>query len=267
MSSKHASRMNARTELLEALRSKEDLAALMNSSFTKEFLPEFAALKMDIPKGYVHKDNFRHSLDVVERSRSLGGDTLDLLAGLLHDIGKPSTRAFGEKGVVSFTHHDVVGANLIKNRLNALGFAEEEVLLTEELTRLHLRTFGYQEGSWTDSGLRRFLVDTDHVRARLMRLIRADVTTKHAPKLKRAMERMDNLEVELLHVQSKDEEAALRPALSGDVIMEMFGLGPGREVGQILRELLRIRKEGILLDKEEAEVVAREVYEKLLLHK
>jgi len=124
-------------------------------------LPELPALRMERDEHNRHKDVYQHSLTVLdqaiglERERGHAPDIVSRLAALLHDIGKPATRRFEPGGKVSFHHHDVVGAKLARQRMQALHFSTEQVKSVAKLIELHLRFHGYGEGNWTDAAVRR----------------------------------------------------------------------------------------------------------------
>jgi poly(A) polymerase len=172
-----------------------------------------------------------------------GPDLVLRLAALLHDIGKPATRRFEGGGGVSFHHHEVVGAKLVARRLKALHFDKATVKDVARLTELHLRFHGYGDGEWTDSAVRRYVTDAGPLLERLHRLTRSDCTTRNQRKARRLSEAYDDLERRIARLQSEEELAAIRPDLDGTQIMEILGIGPGREVGVAYKFLLEERME------------------------
>jgi poly(A) polymerase len=203
---------------------------------------------------------YQHSLTVLEQAIDLEkerhpGSEPDLilrLAALLHDIGKPSTKRTDGPGVVTFHHHDVVGAKLARKRLRELRFDKETITDVSRLIELHLRFFGYTEGAWTDSAVRRYVRDADHLLERLHILTRADVTTRNRRKADRLAFAYDDLEQRIAELAEAEGIAAVRPDLDGEQIMALLDLKPSREVGEAYRFLLDLRLDEGPLGEEEA---------------
>jgi poly(A) polymerase len=233
---------------------------LVDSGLADHVLPEVPALRLEVDEHHHHKDVYQHSLTVLEQAigyekeRHPGSppDVILRLAALLHDIGKPATRRFEPGGVVSFYHHDVVGAKLAKKRLTALRFDKATVDSVARLIELHLRFFGYSDAQWTDSAVRRYVRDAGGELERLHMLTRADVTTRNRRKADRLGFAYDDLEQRIAELQAQEELAAVRPDLDGEQVMRLLGLKPGREVGQALAFLLELRLDEGPLGEEEA---------------
>ncbi|BDI24194.1 CCA tRNA nucleotidyltransferase [Herbiconiux sp. L3-i23] len=242
-----------RDELVKLLRSstpRTGLQLLVDTGIAELVLPELPAMKLTVDGEHRHKDVYEHSLTVLdqaidlERSRSDGGaepDVVVRLAALLHDIGKPATRRFEQGGTVTFHHHDVVGAKLVRKRLRALRFDNETVDHVAHLIELHQRFYGYTEGGWTDSAVRRYVRDAGDDLERLHILTRADVTTRNRRKATRLAAAYDDLEARIEELQEQEELAAVRPDLSGDQIMAALGIAAGPDVGAAYRFLLELR--------------------------
>ncbi|WP_336249169.1 CCA tRNA nucleotidyltransferase [Stomatohabitans albus] len=196
-------------------------------------LPELPALRMEHDPLHHHKDVYTHTLAVVMGCP--GDDPILRMAALLHDIGKPATRAFHEDGSVSFHQHDIVGARMARHRLRALTYPNQAIREISELVRLHLRFHGYSDGEWTDSAVRRYVADcgSEIQYRRLNLLTRADVTTRNKRKANRFARAMDDLEARVERLREQEALDAVRPALDGGQIMAYLGLKPGREVGAI----------------------------------
>ncbi|GAB3603271.1 CCA tRNA nucleotidyltransferase [Microbacterium aureliae] len=228
---------------------------LVDSGLMELFLPEIPALRLEVDEHHHHKDVYEHSLTVLaqaidlETSRHPGRapDVPLRLAALLHDIGKPATRRLEPGGGVTFHHHDIKGARLAKKRLTALRFDSETIRAVTHLIELHLRFFGYAEGAWTDSAVRRYVRDADADLERLHILTRADVTTRNRRKATRLRTAYDDIERRIGELAAQEELDAMRPELDGNRIQEVLGIPPGREVGEAYRFLLDLRlDEGIL---------------------
>jgi poly(A) polymerase len=253
-------RINA--ELLKLLLSDSPRAGiqlLVDTGLAEQFLPEVPALRLEIDEHAHHKDVYQHSLTVLEqaigyeKSRGHSPDLVLRLAALLHDIGKPATKRVEGRGVVSFHHHDVVGAKLAAKRLTALRFDKDTVTAVSRLIELHLRFFGYTEGAWTDSAVRRYVRDAGPLLERLHMLTRADVTTRNRRKADQLGFAYDDLEVRIAEIAEAEGLAAVRPDLDGEQIMRILDLKPGREVGDAYRFLLDLRLDDGPLGPEAAE--------------
>jgi poly(A) polymerase len=224
-------------------------------------LPELSALRMEIDEHHQHKDVYTHSLTVLDQAIELekadpdsGSPDLVLrLAALLHDIGKPATRRHEPRGRVSFHHHEVVGAKLVKKRLSALRFSKEITEAVARLTFLHLRFHGYGRGEWTDSAVRRYVTDAGDLLPRLHKLVRSDSTTRNKRRAAALSETYDSLEQRIQELSELEDLARVRPDLDGNAIMELLGIGPGREVGEAWKMLKDLRLERGPLSREDAE--------------
>lgn len=184
-------------------------------------------------------------------------DVVLRLAALLHDIGKPATRRF-ERGGVTFHHHDVVGAKLVRKRLRELRFDNDTVKRVARLVELHLRFFGYSDQQWTDSAVRRYVRDAGEELERLHILTRADVTTRNRRKAERLEHAYDDIERRIGELAEEEELAAVRPELDGERIMAVLGVPPGPLVGRAYRFLLELRLDEGPIGEEVAEARLRE---------
>ena len=240
------------------------IRVLVDSGLAALVLPEVPALQLEVDEHAHHKDVYEHSLTVLrqaidlEKSRGHSPDLILRLASLLHDIGKPSTRRIEGGGVVTFHHHDVVGSKLAAKRLRHLRFDKETITSVARLIELHLRFFGYSEGAWTDSAVRRYVRDAGPLLERLHILTRADVTTRNVRKSDRLSFAYDDLEVRIAEIAEAEGIAAVRPDLDGEQIMALLGLSPSREVGEAYKFLLELRLDEGPLGEEEAERRLRE---------
>ena len=238
-------------KLLKSAAPRAGLQLLVDTGIAAIVLPELPALRLEIDEHHHHKDVYEHSLTVLDQAIELEesrhpGSSPDLvlrLAALMHDVGKPATKRTEPGGVVTFHHHDVVGAKLAKKRLKELRYDNETVGDVSRLIELHLRFFGYTDGAWTDSAVRRYVRDAGPLLERLHILTRADVTTRNRRKADRLAFAYDNLEERIAALGEEEELAAIRPDLDGEQIMAILGLKPGREVGEAYRFLLELRLE------------------------
>jgi poly(A) polymerase len=147
----------------------------------------------------------------------------------------------------------VVGAKLVKKRLSALRFSKEIIEAVSRLTFLHLRFHGYGRGEWTDSAVRRYVTDAGDLLPRLHKLVRSDSTTRNKRRAAALSETYDSLERRIQELSELEDLARVRPDLDGNAIMELLGIGPGREVGEAWKMLKDLRLERGPLSREDAE--------------
>ena len=234
---------------------------LVQTGLMAEFLPEIPALQLEVDEHHHHKDVYEHSLTVLrqaidlekKRNPDASPDVALRLAALLHDIGKPATRRLEPGGGVTFYHHDIKGARLSRKRLQELRFDSATISSVTRLIELHLRFFGYSEGAWTDSAVRRYVRDAGDELERLHILTRADVTTRNVKKAARLARAYDDIERRIQELAEQEQLEAMRPELDGNRIQELLGIKPGREVGEAYRFLLDLRLDEGMVGEEEAE--------------
>ena len=233
------------------------LRLLVDTGLADRFLPELAGLKLEIDEHAQHKDVYEHTLIVVANAVRLEGDTgpdfVLRMSALMHDVGKPATKAVGRDGRVSFHHHEVVGARLTKQRLRAMKYPKDVIADVVELVALHLRFYGYGRGEWTDSAVRRYVTDAGDLLPRLHKLTRSDVTTRNRRKAAALAADYDALEDRIARLAAEEDLARVRPDLDGNAIMELLGVPPGPIVGQAWRHLKEMRLDRGPLPRDEAE--------------
>lgn len=253
-------------KLLQTTAPDRGIRLLVDTGLMAEFLPEVPALRLEIDEHHHHKDVYEHSLTVLRQAIDLEtarhpGQAPDValrLAALLHDIGKPATRKLEPGGGVSFHHHDLKGARLARKRLAALRFDGDTTTSVTQLIEQHLRFFGYAEGTWTDSAVRRYVRDAGDELERLHILTRADVTTRNTKKAARLARAYDDIERRIAELAEQEELDAIRPELDGNRIQEILGIAPGRAVGEAYRFLLDLRLDEGMVGPEVAEQRLRE---------
>lgn len=259
-------RMGSRMGIISAERVRDELSRLMvapgpsealsmavETGLSEFFLPELSLLAMEQDPYHRHKDVLAHTLAVVDKTSP---DLVLRLAALLHDIGKPDTRAFGPGGV-SFHHHEVVGARMARSRLKALRYPNQVVEDVTRLVFLHLRPHTLQMG-WTDSAVRRYVRDAGHLLEKLNELVRCDVTTANPRREKAIQNRLDELEERIEVLAAREEIAKLRPPIDGNEVMAYLRLEPGPLVGEIMDLLLEKRIDDGPYSVEEAYLTARQ---------
>jgi poly(A) polymerase len=220
-------------------------------------LPEVGEMRMAIDEHHQHKDVYWHSLTVLKQAVDLEepGSPPDLVlrwAALLHDIGKPDTRRHESDGGVSFHHHEVVGAKMVRKRMRALKYSKQMVDDVSQLVYLHLRFHGYGDGRWTDSAVRRYVTDAGPLLDRLHKLVRADCTTRNKRRAARLQANYDELEARIAELAAKEDLQRVRPDLDGNAIMEILGIPPGPLVGKAWNHLKELRLDRGPLDHDEA---------------
>ena len=234
------------------------IRALVESGLSSYIIPEINELKMEVDPKHHHKDVYEHSLEVL----SGVPPRLSLRMGaLLHDIAKPNTKGI-ENGKVHFRHHEVVGARMTKKILKRLKYDNKTIKDVAQLVEQSARPHTFKMG-WTDSAVRRYIVDAGHMLEDLNALVRADVTTKNKQKKQEIHQTLDEMEKRIEEVKAKEELSKIRPALSGDEIMEHFNIQPGPKVGVIMKALYEQRINDGEVSKEDALKLAEETYKKL----
>lgn len=211
------------------------------------FLPELIAMRLEQDPIHHHKDVLAHTIAVVAKTQP---ERLVRLAALLHDVGKPKTRSFTDGGV-TFHHHEVVGARMARDRMQALKYSADDVEAVRKLVYLHLRFHGYGDG-WTDAAVRRFVRDAGDQYDRLVDLTASDCTTRNQRKAAQLAQRMVDFKERVATLRQQEELDAIRPDLDGKQVMDHLGVGPGRHVGQALSHLLEIRLDEGPLTEDEA---------------
>ncbi|MDG3009811.1 CCA tRNA nucleotidyltransferase [Rhodococcus sp. D2-41] len=219
-------------------------------------LPEVPEMKLEIDEHHQHKDVYRHSLTVLQQAMDLEDGDPDLVlrwAALLHDIGKPDTKRNEAGGGVSFHHHEVVGAKMVRKRMRALKYSKQMVDDVAQLVFLHLRFHGYGKGQWTDSAVRRYVHDAGPLLSRLHKLVRADCTTRNKRRAAALQATYDDLERRIDAIAAAEDLARVRPDLDGNAIMELLGLPPGPQVGEAWKFLKELRLDRGPLSRKDAE--------------
>lgn len=243
------------TKLVLGAHPRRGIELLVDTGLAEIVLPEVPAMRLAIDEHMQHKDVYTHSLVVLEQAIERETDGPDLvlrLAALLHDVGKPDTRRKESDGRVSFHHHEVVGAKLVRRRLRALRYPKVIIDDVAQLVFLHLRFHGYGGGEWTDSAVRRYVTDAGPLLSRLHKLVRSDSTTRNKRRAAALQRTYDGLEDRIAALREQEELDAIRPDLDGNAIMELLGIPPGPLVGKAYKHLLALRMDQGPLSREEA---------------
>ncbi|PTR44623.1 poly(A) polymerase [Rhodococcus sp. OK611] len=234
----------------------DGINVMCETGLAARVIPEIPKMKLEIDEHHQHKDVYQHSLTVLQQAIDLEDGDPDLVlrwAALLHDIGKPDTKRNEPAGGVSFHHHEVVGAKMVRKRMRALKYSKQMIDDVGQLVFLHLRFHGYGEGQWTDSAVRRYVTDAGELLPRLHKLVRADCTTRNKRRAAKLQATYDDLEQRIARIAEQEDLGRVRPDLDGNAIMKLLGIPAGPEVGKAWTFLKELRLDRGPLSPEEAE--------------
>ena len=182
--------------------------------------------------GKGHKDNFYHTLQVLDNTATKSDDLWLRWAAILHDIAKPATKRYHPKNGWSFHGHEELGARWVKGIFRKMKLPlDEKMRKVSNLVRLHLRPIALAKDGITDSAVRRLLVEAGDNIENLMKLCRADITSKDPNRVKKYLKNFDKVEELLIEIEEKDKLRSFQPVMTGELIIDVFALKPSREVG------------------------------------
>jgi poly(A) polymerase len=241
---------------------------LFHSGLLKQFFPEMVLLHgVEYVGGNAHKDNFFHTLQVLDNVAKMSDDLWLRWAAILHDIAKPQTKRYDKVHGFTFHGHEDKGARMVPSIFRRLKLPmNDRMLFVQKLVRMHLRPIPLARNV-TDSAIRRLLFEAGDDIEALMKLCRADITSKNNEKVSRFLRNFDLVEEKMMEVEEKDRVRNFQPPITGDEIIRMFNLPPGKIIGDLKEQIKEAILEGeIRNDRAEAmELLMRIAREKGLV--
>ncbi|MCL5266545.1 MAG: CCA tRNA nucleotidyltransferase [Bacteroidetes bacterium] len=242
-------------KVLSAAHPSVGLKLMQDTGVMKIVFPEISDLPgVDQRQDHHHKDVFLHTLSVVDNLARSSDNVWLRFTGLVHDIAKPETKKFVEGVGWTFHGHDEIGARWMKKIFQRMRQPMDKLPYVEKLIRLHLRPMSLAVEGVTDSAVRRLLFEAGEDFEDLMRLCRADITSKNKDLIAEYSRNYELVELRAKVVEGKDRIRNWKPPINGDEIMEMFGIKPGREVGVLKKAVESAVLDGLIPNDHDAAV-------------
>lgn len=225
------------TKIMESPKPSIGWMLLLDSGLLSAILPELAALKgVDTVNGRSHKDNFYHTMQVLDKVAEKSDNVWLRWAALFHDIGKASTKRWIDGQGWTFHNHNFVGSKMLGTIFHRLKFPlDDKFKYVQKLVELHMRPIALVEDIVTDSAVRRLMFDAGENLEDLMTLCEADITSKNSDKVRRFLENYVLVRNKMIDLEKRDSIRTWQPPVSGNEIMETFGIGQCQYVGDIKR--------------------------------